>query len=63
VQHRGLENVLPIIELLERLATDRSVIFYDQLGCGKPDQPNDRSLWKIERLVAEVNTVALKIPT
>jgi hypothetical protein len=35
------------LESLERLATDRSVIFYDQLGCGKSDQPNDRSLWKI----------------
>ncbi|MCI2429844.1 proline iminopeptidase-family hydrolase [Candidatus Acetothermia bacterium] len=45
------------LEPLERLATDRSVIFYDQLGCGKSDQPDDRSLWHIERFVAEVNTV------
>ena len=45
------------LEPLERLATDRSVIFYDQLGCGKSDQPDDRSLWQIERFVAEVNTV------
>ena len=45
------------LEPLERLATDRSVIFYDQLGCGKSDQPDDRSLWRIERFVAEVNTV------
>jgi len=45
------------LEPLEGLATDRSVIFYDQLGCGKSDQPDDRSLWRIERFVAEVNTV------
>jgi proline-specific peptidase len=45
------------LEPLEKLATDRSVIFYDQLGCGKSDQPDDRSLWRIERFVAEVNTV------
>ena len=32
------------LEPLERLTTDRSVIFYDQLGCGKSDQPDDRSL-------------------
>ena len=45
------------LEPLEKLATDRSVIFYDQLGCGKSDQPDDRSLWRIERFVAEVDTV------
>ena len=45
------------LESLEGLATDRIVIFYDQLGCGKSDQPDDRSLWRIERFVAEVDTV------
>lgn len=45
------------LEPLETLATDRSVIFYDQLGCGASDQPDDQSLWRIERFVAEVNTV------
>jgi proline-specific peptidase len=45
------------LEPLEGLATDRPVIFYDQLGCGKSDQPDDRSLWRIERFVAEVDTV------
>ena len=42
---------------LEALAADRTVIFYDQLGCGKSDQPDDRSLWRMERFVAEVDTV------
>ena len=45
------------LEPLEGLAADRPVIFYDQLGCGKSDQPDDRSLWRIERFVAEVDTV------
>lgn len=45
------------LEPLERLASHRPVILYDQLGCGKSDQPDDRSLWRIERFVAEVNTV------
>lgn len=45
------------LEPLEGLATERPIIFYDQLGCGNSDQPDDRSLWRIERFVAEVDTV------
>ncbi len=45
------------LEPLAGLAADRSVVFYDQLGCGKSDKPDDRSLWRIERFVAEVDTV------
>lgn len=45
------------LEPLDGLATERPVIFYDQLGCGRSDQPDDRSLWRIERFVAEVDTV------
>ncbi|MGW8249906.1 MAG: proline iminopeptidase-family hydrolase [Anaerolineales bacterium] len=39
------------------MATDRPIIYYDQLGCGESDRPDDRSLWKIDRFVAEVDTV------
>jgi proline-specific peptidase len=42
---------------LAALAADRTVVFYDQLGCGKSDQPDDRSLWRLERCVAEVDTM------
>ena len=45
------------LEPLDELASNRPVIFYDQLGCGKSDQPDDRSLWQIERFVAEVDTI------
>jgi proline-specific peptidase len=40
------------------LASDtRRVIFYDQLGCGRSDQPHNPALWTIERTVAEIGTV------
>jgi proline-specific peptidase len=43
------------LENLAQLATVRPVIFYDQLGCGKSDQPDDRSLWTIERSAQEID--------
>jgi proline iminopeptidase len=45
------------LEPLEGLSSDRPVIFYDQLGCGKSDRPTDPSLWKAERFVHEVAQV------
>lgn len=45
------------LESLEALAADREVVFYDQLGCGRSDTPEDPSLWKMERFVDEVDTV------
>ena len=41
----------------ERLARTRPVILYDQLGCGRSDQPDDPSLWTFDRFVTEVDTV------
>jgi proline-specific peptidase len=45
------------LEPLEGLARDREVIFFDQLGCGRSDRPDDRSLWRIDRFVREIDTV------
>lgn len=42
---------------LERLAVDRPVIFYDQLGAGRSPAPADRSLWTVERFVKELAQV------
>ena len=42
---------------LADLATDRRVIFYDQLGCGRSDRPDDPALWTLDRSVAEVDAV------
>src|SRR5258708_40142874 len=51
VPHDYLEN-------LESLASDtRRVVFYDQLGCGRSDQPDDPSLWRVSRFAHELATV------
>ncbi len=42
---------------LAALGADRPVIFYDQLGCGRSDQPKDSTLWTRERFVAELAAV------
>ena len=39
----------------------RRVIFYDQLGCGNSDQPDDPSLWKVPLFVEEVGVVRLPL--
>ena len=39
------------------LATDRPVIFYDQLGSGNSDRPNDTTLWKTGRFVNEIDAL------
>src|SRR5262249_58950915 len=41
------------LEPLEALADRRQVIFYDQLGCGRSDRPEDPSLWTVDRFVEE----------
>ncbi|OBF80770.1 proline iminopeptidase [Mycobacterium sp. 852002-51163_SCH5372311] len=46
------------ITALERLADEREIILWDQLGCGKSEWPTDASLWTMERSVAEMSSVA-----
>lgn len=57
VLHGGPGSGHDYLEPLEKLAKNRPVILYDQLGCGKSDQPEDRSLWRMERFVTEVEEV------
>ncbi len=45
------------LEPLEALGDRRQVILYDQLGCGRSDQPDDTSLWTVDRFVEEVAQV------
>jgi proline-specific peptidase len=45
------------LEPLGALGDERPVVFYDQLGCGKSDIPDDTSLWRIDRFVEEVDAV------
>lgn len=42
---------------LARLGAERPVVFYDQLGAGRSDQPSDTTLWRIERFMAELDSL------
>ncbi|MBB2482573.1 proline iminopeptidase-family hydrolase [Bacillus sp. APMAM] len=42
---------------LEELGDERPVIFYDQLGSGRSDKPDDLSLWHVERFVEELGQI------
>jgi proline iminopeptidase len=45
------------ISSLARLADEREVIFWDQLGCGNSERPSNKELWTMERSVAEMDAV------
>jgi proline-specific peptidase len=45
------------MEALEDLADRRRVIFYDQLGCGRSERPDDLTLWTVDRFVDELAAV------
>jgi proline iminopeptidase len=55
--HGGPGMAHDYISTLADLADRRRVIFYDQLGCGRSERPEDPSLWTLERSVAEVEAV------
>jgi proline-specific peptidase len=48
-------------DYLANLATlasaEQRVVFYDQLGCGRSDQPEDQTRWQMPRFVQEVDTI------
>jgi len=46
-----------VLDMAELASDRRRVIFYDQLGCGRSDQPNNPSLWTIARTVEEMGIV------
>lgn len=45
------------LESLSSLSDERPVIYYDQLGCGLSDQPDDPGLWRLDRFVNELERV------
>jgi L-proline amide hydrolase len=51
VPHDYLENMAKLA------ATGRPVIFYDQLGCGKSDRPDDPALWTVDLFKEEIDVV------
>jgi proline-specific peptidase len=49
------------IDSLADLADRRTVIFYDQLGCGRSDRPDDDSLWTVDRFEEELGAVCTEL--
>ncbi|WP_174237121.1 proline iminopeptidase-family hydrolase [Mycobacterium basiliense] len=57
VVHGGPGLPHDYLRSLERLADEREVIFWDQLGCGNSECPSNVDLWTMERSVAEMDAV------
>ncbi len=57
VLHGGPGGSHDNLVAFQALSEDRPVIFYDQLGCGNSQRPEDPSLWYPERFFSEVRSV------
>ena len=57
ILHGGPGAPHDYLEPLAALSDERPVIFYDQLGCGNSDKPDDPSLWTLARYVEELGQV------
>ncbi len=57
ILHGGPGAPHDYLEGLEVLADQRPVVFYDQLGCGNSERPNNPELWNTPRFVRELNRV------
>ncbi len=55
--HGGPGSPHDYLEPLARLANERPIIFYDQLGCGKSERPDDPTLWQRSRFVEELEQI------
>jgi proline-specific peptidase len=58
VLHGGPGAAHDYLEPVETLAaTGRRVIFYDQIGCGRSDQPHNPDLWTVDLFVEELGVM------
>lgn len=58
ILHGGPGGASHYVEpLAENMAAHRPTIVFDQLGCGRSDQPDDPSLWTLDRACSEVDDV------
>jgi proline-specific peptidase len=55
--HGGPGSPHDYLEPLKQLADERTVIFYDQLGCGKSERPDNIALWQRSRFVEELDQI------
>jgi proline-specific peptidase len=55
--HGGPGMAHDYLENLSDLARNRPVVFYDQLGSGRSERPDDESLWTVGRFVEELAAV------
>jgi len=63
VVHGGPGFTHDYLEPLAALADERPVVFYDQLGAGRSDAPDDAGLWTTDRLVGELTTLIDSLPS
>lgn len=59
--HGGPGSTHDVMESMSALADERPVIFYDQLGSGKSERPDDLGLWHTGRFVAEVDQLRMAL--
>lgn len=57
IVHGGPGAPHDYLEPLAMLSDEQPVIFYDQLGCGNSERPDDCSLWTVKRAIEELATV------
>ncbi|MGP0066734.1 MAG: proline iminopeptidase-family hydrolase [Isosphaeraceae bacterium] len=55
--HGGPGSPHDYLESLAALGGERPVVFYDQLGCGRSDHPDDPGLWTMSRFLEEIDCV------
>jgi proline iminopeptidase len=55
--HGGPGAIHDYLAPLAGLADERPVVFYDQLGAGRSERPDDTRLWRNDRFVAELGRV------
>ncbi|MEP7197420.1 MAG: proline iminopeptidase-family hydrolase [Saprospiraceae bacterium] len=61
VLHGGPDVPSYYLKPLDALSKDRSVIYYDQLGCGKSDKITDTSLMTVHHYVDELGQVVKQL--
>lgn len=57
VLHGGPGFTCEYLDSLAELSDERTVVMFDQLGCGRSDRPTDCLLWTVERFVQEIACV------